>query len=116
MTSLLLALALTAGPPRWTATDTAWEASYLALDLVDWQTTRALARGSDFADANPLIGRRPAPRRVDLYFATTAVLHVGIAAALPPRARHIFQAITIAFEIPCVAGNGGYMLRFQRRF
>jgi hypothetical protein len=108
---LALALALTLASSsasedrrRWTATDTALEASLVLVLTVDWMQTR-----TDVAprcwELNPLLGRCPSPFAVDIYFAGLVVLHVAVAILLPHPWRTLWQVLLLLKETITITRN-----------
>ena len=94
----LIALLLSGCCPfrQWSRTDTVLEATFgaeLAVDAA--QTGHIVAECQEY---NPIVG--PCGERVPfpVYQLAVAVLHVAVAAALPPRWREIFQGVTIGVE------------------
>lgn len=71
--------------------------------VVDWRQTqaavdRANAPNHSMAEENPIIGDHGQNMSPDAYFLTVGLLHVAIAAVLPPKARFAFQAATIGWQ------------------
>lgn len=90
----------------WREADTTREAIYLTLLAVDWAQTRNIARNPDrWQEYNPFLGDHPSVGRVDGYFITSGLLHVGIASALPARYRDVYQALGIGFQAGVVGHN-----------
>lgn len=100
----------------WTKEDTAWQATYLALHVADWGQTRdAAAQPGRYAEQNPMLGEHPSQKRIDSYFAATAILHTAVAYALPPDWRRTWQHITIGVEAGVVCRNAriGLQVNFK---
>lgn len=97
----------------WTKADTAREAAYLTLLVADWGQTRNIVRraatgcdgDSTCIERNPFLGRNPSIRRVDSYFALSALTHVTISYLLPPDWRRGYQMFTIGFQAGIVGYN-----------
>ena len=107
---------LGAGPvcaSDWSNADTAWQASYMALHIADWGQTRNIVRRADTGcdgdptciERNPFLGRNPSLKRVDTYFAVTALAHTAISYVLPSDWRRGWQMITIGMEAGVVGYN-----------
>lgn len=115
---VLFALSLAtsrADSDTWTRADTIRETTYYALHLADWNQTRQIAANPDkFHELNPILGEHPSTADVDRYFVATAVIHTGIAYALPADWRHAFQYFTIGGQVATVAWN--YRVGLKIRF
>lgn len=114
--AILACFGLGAGPvyaSDWTKADTAWQLGYLALHVADWGQTRNIVRRADTGcdgdptciERNPFLGRNPSLKRVDTYFAVTALAHTAISYALPSDWRRGWQMITIGMEAGVVGYN-----------
>lgn len=91
---------------EWSEADKTREAVYLALHVIDWGQTRTIAKNPDkYYEYNSIIGTHPTTGRVDGYMATSALLHVAIAAVLPSEYRAPFQYFTIGFKSSLVYHN-----------
>lgn len=118
---IFLAIALPAQAEdknAWTATDTALQATYTVLHVMDWSQTLHIARNHvhcypngtgiacalDYED-NSLLGEHPSIGLVNSYFASTLVLHTAVSYILPKPYRTIWQAITIGIEYGTVQHN-----------
>ena len=115
--TLLLAVGATANAHAWTKQDTMWEMAYLSVHLTDWGQTLDIAaqcQSGAYYETNPILGRCPSAQKVNTYFLTTALLHAGVAHALPPKYRRLFQAGTLSMQVGYVANNAniGLKLRF----
>jgi hypothetical protein len=111
-------LALTVGilpaqaAPPFDRGDLNRELAYTALHLVDWGQTLNIARNPDrFHERNPILGRHPSPGQVNRYMAASLAAHWLIARALKPKARKIFQGVTLVIKSGFVAGNYSVGLR-----
>jgi hypothetical protein len=97
--------------------DMLWETVYLASHVADWGQTRDIAsqcRSGSYIETNPIIGRCPTHARVNLYFITTALLHIGTVHFLPSQYRRWFQWGTTGMELTYVNNNAeiGLQMRF----
>jgi hypothetical protein len=101
----LLAIAPAHASDRdWTWHDTALEATYFAVQAVDWMQTRSfLARGS--LETNPILGERPTRAELLAYNAVTLTLHAAVAYALPKPYREVWQVVSIGVESWQVGSN-----------
>jgi hypothetical protein len=93
------------GMRSWTRTDYALEGSYLMLHFIDWRQTRTIAKDDDYHERNPILGRDPSVREVDVYFAVTTVLHPIVSHFLPKPYRTWWQGITVTVAGTCVIHN-----------
>ena len=86
--------------PSWNAIDVGLASGFVAALWIDAAQTRALARNNwqGFYESNPLLGPRPSEGQINTYTAAAAVTTLGIAAALPPRARRWWLAAALAVE------------------
>ena len=91
---------------EWSRTDTALEATYLALHSVDWSQSKYIAKHPEsFYETNVFLGKHPHGGDVNVYFATTAIAHIAVAYLLPEKYRSMFQVATIGMEIGYVGKN-----------
>jgi hypothetical protein len=100
----------------WTERDTAWQIAYLAAHIADWGQTRDIASQCEqglYYETNPILGRCPSHQWVNAYFLGTALLHAGVASALPSKMRRLFQAGTLAMELNYVSNNANIGLRIN---
>ncbi len=114
--SLVLVFGLAPAAKAWTKQDTLWQMAYLSVHLTDWGQTLDIAaqcRSGAYYETNPVLGRCPSAQKVNAYFLTTALLHSGIAHALPPKYRRIFQAGTISMQIGYVTNNANIGLKWR---
>lgn len=86
--------------PSWSATDFSLAGGFLTLLWVDASQTRSLARRNwkGFTEANPLLGRKPSEGQINTYSAAAALTTLGIAAALPPKARRWWLGGAVALQ------------------
>ena len=98
---------------EWTKTDTAREAAYLILHVVDWGQTRNIVHRRDkgYWEANPILGKYPSIKRVDSYFSFMAVAHVAVAYVLPRGWREGFQYTTAGLKTGLIINNNSIGLR-----
>lgn len=96
----------------WTKEDTIREVAYLALHVADWGQTRNIAnRGNIYHEVNPILGRNPSIKKVDSYFALTAIAHVIVSYSLPRGWRDAFQYSTAGFEAGVAMKNNSIGLK-----
>lgn len=104
MVTLLAIAPAHASDRDWTWHDTALEATYFAVQAVDWMQTRAfLARGS--LETNPILGERPTRGELLAYNLVTLSLHAVVSYALPKPYREIWQVASIGVESWQVGSN-----------
>ena len=113
----------------WTWTDTAVEAAYLSLHVVDWGQTNDIAApaawhqcpgggawrpAKTYHERTPVLGRNPSRDRIAAYFIGTGLLHIGLARVLPGRWRTAFQVGTVGLEGFVTYRNArlGFVVRF----
>lgn len=103
---LTISNVVSAAHDEWTTDDTKRQAVYLALHTLDWGQTRYIAKNPTlFHELNPFLGKDPSVGQVDGYFAATALIHTGVAYALPADWRKKFQYITIGARAGITARN-----------
>lgn len=91
---------------EWTNRDTVTQAAYATVHGIDWLQTREIAEHpQSFYEKNPILGLHPTRGRVDVYFATTYLLHHGIAYVLPKEYRANWQNVWIGLELATIVGN-----------
>lgn len=98
---------------EWSKSDVSREIAYLVLHVADWGQTRNILHRADTGcdgdptciERNPFLGRSPSIRRVDTYFAVTALAHVAISHVLPKDWRQGWQYLTIGMEAGIVGHN-----------
>jgi hypothetical protein len=107
---------------EWTSADTYREAAFFVVDAVDWAQTRNIAKkkssqvllcqsGVTVCDVpthyehNILLGNHPSISQVNRYFALGALVHIGLAYALPKDWRIGFQYVSLGVELGCVNHN-----------
>jgi hypothetical protein len=111
LVALLVASPAAARDP-WTNPDTAAEAGFVAVVLLDWQQTRA-ALASGHVELNPIIGQHPSRARLDAMVLGGVVAHAVIARVLPQPYRRAWQYVTIGVEVAALANNAAHVgLRF----
>ncbi len=114
---LFLGVAFTSsGANAWSKKDTYWEVAYLTTHLTDWGQTLDIASqcgSGTYYETNPVMGRCPSAQTVNAYFAATALLHYGVAHALPPKYRRMFQAGTIGMQLSYIANNASIGLNMK---
>lgn len=94
------------GPRTWTKADTAREAAYLALHVVDWGQTLEIADNpGQYHEHNPVLGSHPSRGEVNRWFAITGLLHPVVSYALPDEVRPYWQYGTIGIEVICIGNN-----------
>lgn len=76
---------------KWDRTDYTLLAMSTAVMAIDWRQTRRIAEEPKrFYEMNPILPRHPDHNQVDLYFAASWLIKVGIAHVLPSDYRKIW--------------------------
>ena len=103
---LLLLVSCPVMADEWTTSDTYREATYIAIDSMDWAQTREIAHDpKKYREQNGFLGDHPSVQRVDAYFVSAALVHYAIARMLPSDYRAGFQYVTIGIELGWVQHN-----------
>jgi hypothetical protein len=105
---VLLAVVLLAGTAQaaeWTGVEVAKEAAVLALFAIDARQTMDIKNVPGLYEVNPVLGRFPSDVRVRNYFLTAALVHVGVAHALPTKYRNWLIDGTLALEVVVIGNN-----------
>lgn len=90
----------------WSSADIARESAYLFLHAIDWKQTRYASMYPHlFVEKNTILGEHPSKKRIDTYFLTTAILHVGAVHFMPKAWRPAFQYFWIGVEVGAVTNN-----------
>jgi|GEM_PF-2078175 len=102
MRTILLVVALgvavpaRAGDRRWTATDWAMGAAFVAAVVSDYGQTRyVLAHHPAVYETNPLLGRDPSDARLLTVCVGAVAVHAAVAVALPTKWRRYWQLVTV---------------------
>lgn len=114
--ALLLLPTTASALDEWTPADSVREATYLALHVADWGQTRYANNDENqhrYIEQNKILGESPSLKRIDTYFAVTALAHVGVAYVLPRKWREAFQYTTIGMEAVVVFRNNSIGVRFD---
>lgn len=113
---------------EWSKTDIALQSVYTVLHVIDWGQTRYLTTQRNISviktngntcyygpctystqvskiETNFILGKFPSKTEVDLYFASTLVLHTAISYILPKPYRTLWQAGTIGLEAYVINNN-----------
>ena len=109
----LLLIPIIGDADEWTKGDTAREATYLTLRVIDWGQTRNIVHreAEGYSETNKILGKHPTINEVDAYMAGAALGHILIAAALPRKWREGFQYVTILELVIAVVHNNSISLK-----
>lgn len=110
--ALALIAALTLGSPddphRWTAADTALQATFIVLTTVDWMQTHEALRYHPtivYEEQNPFLGKFPSNRRINVMIGGSIAGHTIVAYLLPKPYRTLWQLTFIAVEGGTIYAN-----------
>ena len=115
--SAAAAAALMAGcstSSTWRPVDTAREAVWMGVTLIDYgQTLNIASHPERWEEKNPILGKHPSRSQVNAYFAASALFHPAVSAVLPTDAcvgpicdwRAAWQWMTISVEAGVVGHN-----------
>lgn len=77
----------------------------IILHIADWAQTRHIATNSRFIENNPILGKRPTLKRVNIYMFTTGIALVSLHYALPVKFRKSFRVGWMVNNIVTVGTN-----------
>lgn len=90
----------------WSDSDTIRQATFLAIDAMDWAQTRTIARNPDkYYEKGDNLPMHPTVSQVDNHFISGMIINTAIAYMLPAEYRAKFQYLSIGYEIAYVRGN-----------
>ncbi len=89
---------------EWTGVDVLRQSVFTSLVMADWVQTR-LVIGPTCTEANPILGRCPSARRIDLAAGSAILGHASVAALLPRPWRQMWQMLGITIEGLVVTHN-----------
>jgi hypothetical protein len=108
---LLLSISSTANA-QWDTTNTVLEVTYQVASAIDWMQTHDIQERwigrSKKHEGNNILGDYPSKDRIDIYFLTTSLLHLGVSYGLskvdtpewmPITFCKLWQASTATFEV-----------------
>ena len=101
---------------NWNNWDTTFEIAYLATHIADWGQTRnlsSLCQTGAYQETNIILGDCPSTQAVNAYFLGTALIHAGIAYALPQKYRRLFQSATFAAQLGVVSSNASIGIKVK---
>lgn len=114
MTKALLIIAiLSVGCGGWSHQDTILEMTSQASLMADFYQTEEAISYYGGGEQNPIIGPRGERVPPAIYFPVAGILHMGIAAALPPKWRTAFQGVTIGVQAKTIYGNHQVLNRLE---
>lgn len=91
---------------NWETKDTTLELSYYGLHIMDWAQTRYIAlHPEEYKETNIILGEDSSIEKIDIYFASTLILHTIISYLLPDNFRLYWQISTISLEGGCIIHN-----------
>jgi hypothetical protein len=90
----------------WSYREKINEATWQGIHFLDFLQTEKIASHPDlYHEVNPLLGPHPSKGKVALYFASGALVHLGVTSILPPPYREAFQYTTLVYSSGCVTIN-----------
>ncbi|MDH5301848.1 MAG: hypothetical protein OEW58_10855 [Gammaproteobacteria bacterium] len=93
----------------WTKQDTLWQSAYLTAHVADWGQTLDIAEHcsttGEYRESNAVMGSCPSVQMVNAYFLSTALIHTGVAHALPSKYRRMFQVGTLGMQLNVINSN-----------
>jgi hypothetical protein len=103
----------------WNEKDTAYQATFILVTLVDWKQTHWMSSndwnwdGSRHKELNPVFSDHPSKSNVDTIIPLGLISHTLISLALPPKPRRIWQMLFIAIEVGAVTNNFATGVRIE---
>jgi len=117
MKKIFLVLALIsslAQAGEWSSTDKLLAETALATAIIDWRQTQLIAEEPNCWEKNPLLGRKPSMKHINLYFAGAIIANYLIADSLSEKWRRAWLSGLIGLELITVNNNRqlGIKLKF----
>ena len=99
---------------EWTKADQQRQLLFTAIHLADWGQTLDTVERDNFHENNPVLGKNPSRRKVNIFMASTLAGHWYIAKNISNRNRKSFQIISLAAKVLLVIHNRhiGLKVRF----
>jgi hypothetical protein len=97
---------------RWTTVDTVGQVAITTLLVMDRNQTIRIA--SNYDEKNPILGKSPSVRAINIYFASSIFITAGVSLVLPKPYRNIFQGVVVGCSGGTVWNNYriGYSMKF----
>jgi hypothetical protein len=92
---------------KWSALDLSLEAGFAITQTIDDVQTHSITK--QCAETDPIIGVCGKGVGVDVFFVSSVVLHVAVAAVLPPKWRTVWQGVTLGLQVDNVYDNAFLM-------
>jgi len=114
LSALLLIISIPAHA-GWTTGEKVAEVTYLTLHTADWLQTRFIAKHPQtyYESFNTVLGSHPSVGKVNLWFASTALLQPLIADALPHSWRKLWIGTGIGMEFILTTHNAQIGIRME---
>ena len=100
---------------KWSGKDTAYQAAFTTVAVMDWAQTRYIANHPyERSESNRVLGEHPSLNDVDTYFSACIIGHTIVSYLLPSEVeimnhkfnlRRIWQSCWIVIETGCVGHN-----------
>lgn len=103
----------TLSPDKWTNQDYALQAGVLATGGVDWLQTREIASNDNYYERNPILGKNPSKKEVDLFFLAGAVLKIVTVHYTQKKYRPYLQTGYIIGSTICIVNNHAIGVRID---
>ncbi len=88
-------------------------ASSLAINTADWLQTREISKSDIFYETNPILGKKPNSKNINLYFLSTTVLIIAVNKLLPRKISRVINVGYIFLESVYVFGNYSIGIKFR---
>ena len=101
-------------PTPLTTNQIVGEVAWQAIHVVDWGQTLDIADNpNEYQEVNPLMGKHPSRGKVNIYMASSALLHPLVTYLIPHKWRWYWIGGTIVTSGACVINNNSIGLKMN---
>jgi hypothetical protein len=90
---------------KWTTLDTILQSTYAFTLIADWAQTRQICKFDNLQESNPIMGRNPSNKTINIFFVGNFLIHTTISYFLPKPYRTVWQAYFIGVEKEAIEHN-----------